>query len=657
MNLLHNTAKGRLSRFQNFVIVALLLPGFLFGPATIGRAKDPEGDKTPKVKKTKKDGKPAKKKFVTKRVIVKPLSEPKPLRGCGAYFWPVKFELESETTKGGWIVQEIELVEKIYDCDGMEIDELSLTFWEVWPVDGQGNKKTPSNREPRLDPTTPRDEYTEYDDTYSHGAYSRRSMRGRGGFSSGLQLPPSGAARGTITIKGWVKFYEGVTLAKSFKKGNRKTLAGPHLKSSKKRPSFWSRDGASEHHLTWKWDCCGTSGTGTHEPPVTVPVFVDPPKTSGGTSVGEGGKATDKTGTTPKESKSSPKGKNKKPEEDKTEEKSKTTKDESSNRSADMGVDVFSGSSTALAEAVLPEGTPVVTAPVVPGSTLKFNEPGTVFLASATATAGVEDEPTDAASREVVPVRVKRGDVISSDRLVAVLLDTGMGIIVSRVREPSRITVHTGRDVIVDEPSEEPRSEPTETPGDKREPQVSLNNGSFVASILTDKPYTKSAVGTSDWSKPSAKSHVEILVDGKKQGEVATFSGVDPKLLNDKPLRFWTLNERGQFLREGTFDGKTVDVSLKVRFDKPVYRIGDEGVLVIWNQETFVAAQQANRIGGSTKASDWILTIDTSESLAGIPKTTAFETHRLPFTVVTKGQLRATVRAKLQRRPAELSAR
>ncbi|MAG93676.1 MAG: hypothetical protein CMJ48_08000 [Planctomycetaceae bacterium] len=364
--------RNQTSRIRKSSIVALLLSGFLFGPVCIVHAQELNGDKTPKNKKTQDEGKPSQQQVVTNRVIVKPLSKPKRMGGCGGFFWPVFLELESKTSKGGWIVQEVKVVEKIYHCDGRLYDESTTTFWEAWEVDA--NASIPNNREPQLDPTNPDGEGTEFDDTYLHGPYPKRSVRSRGS-RRGLELPPSGSARGTIEIQGWVKFHEGVKLSKRFKRGNRRTMAGQFLLSSHKEPSFWKKDGATLHNLTWKWDCCGDSGTGTSAPPITVPAFIDPTENSGSVLTGEDGKTTGKTAENGEESKSESNGKDEEPSTGKSkgnskgndkepQSESKTPEDQSSNSATDLGEDVFSGASTALAEAVLPEGTPVLTAPV-----------------------------------------------------------------------------------------------------------------------------------------------------------------------------------------------------------------------------------------------------------------------------------------------------
>ncbi len=324
----------------------------------------------------------------------------------------------------------------------------------------------------------------------------------------------------------------------------------------------------------------------------------------------------------------------------------------------------FSGAATAFAEAVLPEGTPVVTAPVVAGSQVRFNEPGTAFVASATAAAGVvdgpvEERPEDATisgtpEPQVVPIRVASGEVISSDQLVAVLLDSGLGIIPPHVSDSSRLTVHVGRDAVIRERSEaaSPGADDKDHAGsrdnDDGETTIAVNNGAVVASVLTDLPYSDLRVGNSEGVKASSRTHIEILVDGQKQGEVATFSQVNPKQFEGKPLQIWTLNEQGQYRRKGEFHGEVVDATLQVRFDKPVYRLGDQGVLLIWNQEAFRRAQEKYRVGGKTNPADWMLKIDASASAAGIPKQAPFSTHRLPFTVVTKGALSATVQAEQQ---------
>lgn len=325
-------------------------------------------------------------------------------------------------------------------------------------------------------------------------------------------------------------------------------------------------------------------------------------------------------------------------------------------------------SSTAVALAVLPEGTRVVTAPLVAGSMVKFNEPATAFVINATATATVVSEESETSSRddEFVTTRVQPGDEIPADRLVAILLDTGLGIIHSHVSHMPELAVHVGRDVVVHDATDAATAthdsvsdlvaEDSSKTSDFNEriadvaqngttPEISITGGTIIASFLSDLPYSKTAIGTSKSARLSAKSHIEILIKGKKHGEVATFNGVNVKELQKDQVRFWTLNERGQYRREGRFTGKVVDSSIKVRSDKLVYRIGDAGVLLIWNQPSFLESQKKNRIGDFTDSSQWKLQIDASPNLAGIPKEATFNTHRLPFTVVENGQMRVTVSA------------
>jgi len=652
----------------------------MFCQTSIGQAQNPKGDKNNKPEKSetvdgkkgeqKDDKKPepknAKKKGEAKgnRVIVTPIGKPKKGPQCGSVIWPVYFELENVTKSGGWIIQEIEVSSVVWKCGKPDLvihEDDPEHFWEAWWV--PPNDKTPAvPPEPSENDKTPVAKRTspdkKADDVYRRIGYRSGTRQISRIFRE---------FRGKVEVKGWIRFYEGrESLPKSFKKG-KVTVAGGILYSSYKKPPMWDRKGAARHNLIWPWNCCtfeDAPAWSTIPKTESTALATDPPPTSGSSTTGGSGRST--TGTTKNSGKKETNSAEDKTDTDEkseqddkqSEEDSGTSEDQSSTGSTSS---CCGGSSTAIAEVVLPKGTPVVTAPVITGSQIRFNEPGTVFIATATATAGVVEDPQDDAApprieNKIVERRVRRGDQIPADDLVAILLDSGLGIIPPHVSQPDEITVHTGRDEIVHETSDASQTDST-ADSDEQAPQVSLNNGTFVASILSDQPYAQSEVETGEGSKSSSQTHIEILVDGKKQGEVTTFSGVDPKLAKEKPLHFRTRDEDGKVQREGKFEGKVVDVTLKVRFDKPVYRLGGQGVLLIWNQQTFFDSQQKNRIGGPTKPSDWILTISPSGSVAGLPRKAGFDTHRLPFTVVGKGQLRATVRAVLKKPAASSDSR
>src|SRR6185503_5264062 len=55
------------------------------------------------------------------------LNPPKTVEGptpgnCGNYRWVIQWQLNKETTKGGWIVQHVEVTYDVKDCDDKPID-------------------------------------------------------------------------------------------------------------------------------------------------------------------------------------------------------------------------------------------------------------------------------------------------------------------------------------------------------------------------------------------------------------------------------------------------------------------------------------------------------------------------------------------------------
>ena len=216
------------------------------------------------------------------KVIVKPKSQPNVPIGSLEVSWPVTFELEQESANGGWIIQEIQISEELKDWNGKTVKrEKPLPhYWEAWWV--EKGTKTPdwqldedgnwiSDRLPHGDlnrnPQRP-----EFDDTYSHRYVlldSRMSNREHADFSRGTS--------GALTIRGWIMYYEGA-LPKNFIRNNPRTNAGLLL-SDDKKPSFWTREGTTDHSLIWSFD---SNGFPTKEPE-TTPKFLPNESQNSGT--------------------------------------------------------------------------------------------------------------------------------------------------------------------------------------------------------------------------------------------------------------------------------------------------------------------------------------------------------------------------------------
>jgi hypothetical protein len=158
-------------------------------------------------------------------------------RDCGGFKWVVQWELDQQTTKGGWVVQKIESPYDIKDCSDKAVDQAKLPFkpswypfWEAWQIN-KGQKVT----------------------TYAEGGDVEDDSYATGGTGEGT--------KGNRTIKGEAEFYDGLTLPTSFKVTNKApTFILPTTASA---PTLSGGTGAISHNLKATWDCCSTDKTAT----------------------------------------------------------------------------------------------------------------------------------------------------------------------------------------------------------------------------------------------------------------------------------------------------------------------------------------------------------------------------------------------------------
>jgi len=235
MNLFSHKTKQRNNPFQSkhIAIVALILSALFFSQASIGRAQEPEGDKNAKPKNNQGANKPKDNKTPTPPpnkdagqsigVVVKNTIKPFAFAECGSVLWPVFFELTQPSKIGGYIVQEIEVKVEFQYCDFKVTEKKTVHFWEAWRV--EPGMKIPSDR-------SPKDFYdilieNERGTLYPAGVLSKKETFKGDDFwkrnNPGHYLTPNNAyglqkTKGHVTITGWVKFYEGVKLPKTFKK-------------------------------------------------------------------------------------------------------------------------------------------------------------------------------------------------------------------------------------------------------------------------------------------------------------------------------------------------------------------------------------------------------------------------------------------------------
>lgn len=132
--------------------------------------------------------------------------------GRGGFEWKVWFSLAAAAANAGWVIQEVSVTKS---------SGATYHFWEAWEV--EKGKKVTVWQDKGLD---------DNDDLY--------------------YMPPQTAGtKGSIVVKGKVKFYEG-PLPADFVKNNASTLAGI-LHSTTSKPSFWDGSGTA-HDITSVWD-------------------------------------------------------------------------------------------------------------------------------------------------------------------------------------------------------------------------------------------------------------------------------------------------------------------------------------------------------------------------------------------------------------------
>lgn len=143
---------------------------------------------------------------------------------CGGFRWDVRFQLDNPSPKGGFFVQEINATRAISKKCPKNCKAINFSFYEAWQV--KPGKKF----------TIYKAKGFKMDDIY--------------------RFPDCPHTKGSTIIKGKIRFFEGLTLPKSFKKNNPKTAAGI-LPSTTKKPKFWNSKSTLAHDLTSKWNCCG----------------------------------------------------------------------------------------------------------------------------------------------------------------------------------------------------------------------------------------------------------------------------------------------------------------------------------------------------------------------------------------------------------------
>jgi len=146
-------------------------------------------------------------------------------RGRGGYDWKVWFSVGKAAANDGWVIQEYDGDADRRKADGKSDAHKAYHYWEAWEL--KKGKTVTIWQDGKLD---------DNDDEYWWD-------------------PEPEKTKGTNSVKGKVKFYEGA-LPGDFKKENPDTIAHI-LPSTTKKPPFW--DGAgTRHDLTATWDDTGS---------------------------------------------------------------------------------------------------------------------------------------------------------------------------------------------------------------------------------------------------------------------------------------------------------------------------------------------------------------------------------------------------------------
>jgi hypothetical protein len=157
---------------------------------------------------------------------------------CGGYKWVVQYELDKKTTKGGWVVQKVELPYDVKDCSDKAVDPTKVggpqpsahPYWEAWQI----------NKDQKV--TTYAEGGDVEDDTFATAG-------------------PGNNTKGNTTQKGTAEFYDGLTLPSSFKATNK--APSWILPATTAAPTLSGGTGAISHELKATWDCCSKDKTAT----------------------------------------------------------------------------------------------------------------------------------------------------------------------------------------------------------------------------------------------------------------------------------------------------------------------------------------------------------------------------------------------------------
>jgi hypothetical protein len=177
---------------------------------------------------------------LSKKTVSGPTSD-----DCGEFAWIVQWQLDKNTTKGGWVVQKVDVPYHVNDCSNKANDATKgngiqpgwYPLWEAWQI----------NKDQQV--TTYAEKGDFEDDTFGTPS-------------------PGDATKGSITVNGTAQFYEGLTLPASFKVTDK--VPTWILPATRSAPTLTGGTGAISHNLTATWDCCSKDAKATKDTKITT---------------------------------------------------------------------------------------------------------------------------------------------------------------------------------------------------------------------------------------------------------------------------------------------------------------------------------------------------------------------------------------------------
>ena len=260
-----------------------------------------------------------------------------------------------------------------------------------------------------------------------------------------------------------------------------------------------------------------------------------------------------------------------------------------------------------VAPSLLPEGAVYATAAVDSDGSVEVQEPGYAIMAQA----------------EVLTAkRVDPGERLPASTLRALAFDDGHGLIFDGARRDDPVTASCGHDSVL-----------------SADHPLPLYNDSVTSYVGSDRPFSSAAIAGDGVNHMA--SHTDAIVRnarGEKVGEFSTFTGV-----KGKDLAVRTLDENGATLREAPVHGGALDGTPLVTFDRPTYKQGEKGSLLIGNQLGFRRFVEATRFGGARGLESERIRLVNVADVRGVPPDVAYGTSRVDFVAGRAGEAHVAV--------------